>query len=242
MIKFFQDKFDTEILGCDVFKLFIDEEIDQKQQLENLLREHKMDLLCGFVKFSDANISFFENNNFNLISIRSTYKYANQSQPKTITIPEGFTLKTGQQNADDINSADIIEIANVLGNTSRYFKDKKIQTEKSLQLYITWIENSIFRGYANECLLLMENNRLAGIHTLKIKNNTGYVDLIGVCNNYQGMGLGKILLYKGIEWLQKQNVEKIEVVTEAENIPATVFYQKNGFIVDNIELIYHKHF
>lgn len=242
MIKLFPDKFDTEILGCNVFKLFIDEDIDQKQQIENLLQENTMDLLCGFVKFSGTNISFFEDNKFNLISIRSTYRYTNQSQPKTITIPEGFILKTGQQKAGAINPSDILEIAGVLGNTSRYFKDKKINPEKSLQLYTTWIENSIFRGYANECLLLMEGNRLAGIHTLKIKNNTGYVDLIGVCNNYQGMGLGKVLLYKGIEWLQKQNVEKIEVVTEAENIPAIVFYQKNGFIVDNIELIYHKHF
>jgi ribosomal protein S18 acetylase RimI-like enzyme len=242
MIKLFQDKFDTEILGCNVFKLFVDEEIKQKQQLEDQLREHKMDLLCGFTKFSADNISFFECNKFNLISLRTTYGYTGMSKQKIVTIPEGFTLRTGQQKQSDINPSDIIEIANVLGNTSRYFKDKKIDTEKSLQLYITWIENSIFRGYANECLLLMEGNRLAGIHTLKIKNNTGYVDLIGVCNNYQGMGLGKILLYKGIEWLQKQNVEKIDVVTEAENIPATAFYQKNGFIVNNIELIYHKHF
>ena len=242
MMRFFQDTFDSQILGCNAYKLFIDDEFLSKEKVENVLRENKMDVLFSFVRFSDTNISYFEDNHYKLISIRSTYKYSNPSQQKTRMVPDGFLLKTGKQKADSIAPSDIIKIAEILGNTSRYFKDKKIPHEKSLQLYATWIQNSIFNGYADESLILMKDNCLAGIHTLKIKNGIGYIDLIGICHEYQNIGLGKVLLQKGIEWLQKQNVKQIEVVTEAENIPATAFYQKNGFVISNIELIYHKHF
>jgi ribosomal protein S18 acetylase RimI-like enzyme len=133
-------------------------------------------------------------------------------------------------------------MAEILGRTSRYFKDKQISPKTSLQLYVTWIENSIFNGYANQCVLLMKDNRLAGIHTMKLKNGTGVVDLIGLGKDFQNMGFGKTLLEEGIKWMQKQDVDTIEVITEAENIPATAFYQKNGFIMKDIELVYHKHF
>ena len=241
MMQFFQDDFDTKILGCNVFKLIVNGDADH-QILENLIRDSEVELLCGFVKFSSSNISFFENHKFSLTSIRSTYTLSGKHKPRLGSLPEDFTIETGPQQPTDIEHSDIVEIAEVLGNTSRYFKDNQIPRTASLQLYITWIENSIFNEYADHSILLIKDKHLVGLHTMKVKEDTGIIDLIGLCNGFQKLGLGRTLLEKGIEWMKKRNVATIEVITEAENIAATAFYQRNGFIVKNTELVYHKHF
>ena len=132
-------------------------------------------------------------------------------------------------------------MADIIGSTSRYFKDKQIPREKAMEIYVTWINNSIYNRYANESFFIMKGDKLTGLVTLKVKDNNGCIDLIGVHNDFQGLGLGKLLLQRGIQYFVDGGAGGIFVVSEGENIPATAFYQKTGFVINKVELVYHRH-
>ncbi|MCK4325580.1 GNAT family N-acetyltransferase [bacterium] len=243
MIKFYKDEFDTKVLERNVFKLLIDEDIIDEKKLLSLFGNKDIGIILCTTVFSHKNISLLGELGFNLMTIRNTYKLPLSYYAKKEVNCSDFNIIQGSKTLIKFKCEDIKNMAYILASTSRYFKDKLIPREKSLDLYVNWINNSIYEHYADEFFLITtKNNKLIGLITLKIKNNSGFIDLIGVHNDFQGLGFGKILLQKGSQYFISSNIDDIFVVTEGENIPANVFYQKNNFIIDKVELVYHKHF
>ena len=177
------------------------------------------------------------------MSIRNTYKLAGSGYTARSTqkLDDRFKVLQYSKDKPKISKPDILRFARIIGATSRYFHDSAIPKIYAERLYVRWIENSL-KGYADECFMVMRGGRLAGLITLKIKEAAGYIDLIGVGENYQGIGLGGVLASRSIEYFKSKNIKNIFVVTEGENLQANIFYQKNGFITQNVELVYHKHF
>lgn len=241
MIKYFKDPFDSKIFEKEVYKLIIEKFVSEKQ-IKNLFQKKSQNLVFCFTPFCNKNIKVLESLNFNFTSIRTTYKYRITKALKTNLPSSIFKINQLSKTPINLYKNNLKNLANILAQTSHYCKDPQLTSKKAEKLYITWLENSLYHKYADEAFYITVKNRCIGLITLKIKENQGFIDLIGLEKKFQHQGLGKSLLAKGINYFQNKKIKNLLAITEGENIPANRFYQKNTFIVDKIELVYHKHF
>ena len=142
--------------------------------------------------------------------------------------------------SERLTDKELTELGRPIWEWSRYAKDTEIPKEQSILLYRTWIENSMYNGYANACFVAREKNKIVGLCTINMKNRDGYIDLLGVLQEYRGKHIGSRLVESAISYCANK-VKRMFVVTEGENIPANRLYQQKGFIIDKVELVYHKH-
>lgn len=241
MIKYFRDGFDSGIFGFEAYKMNLPGAVNSVEEVGQLIASSDADMVACFSPFQHKNFEVLSELKFDLISLRSTLelKADNVRYPD---LKEGFVLTTKSDGKPEIKEDDLNEIADIIGSTSRYFKDRKLPREASHELYMQWISNSLFNDYADRFIVIKDTaGNLVGIHTLKIREDVGFVDLIGVNSKFQRMGFGQVLLAEGIRQLKEAGVKSIQVVTEAENLSGSAFYQANGFLSKDIELVYHKH-
>jgi GNAT superfamily N-acetyltransferase len=244
-IDFYQDEFDSRILERRVYKLWVRQPQADPTRLKELCSGTAVDLIFCFTVFSASNIATMQKLGFALVSIRSTYELAidpdRNEDESHLTFPSGVVLLRLSEGPPSISLNDLSCLTEVIGATSRYFKDSRIPKNLSFKLYDTWLTNSLYRGYADEVVLAMHGHKLVGIHTLKISGSVGNVDLIGLHPAYQHGGLGRALLQQGIRVFRERKLHTAHVVTEGENVAASRFYQRNGFLLLSTELAWHKH-
>ena len=240
MIKLYRDSFDSDIFAGNIYKLFIDEKIESEDVITNPFKNKDISYIYCFTTFENSNIDILNRLGFRLISIRSTYKLALKNGFIELKIPEGFRVLKNSEKHVMLTDKETLSIAKLIGNTSRYFRDNNLPREKSISLYAAWIKNSLYRGYADETFVILKDRDLAGMITLKIKPEGGYIDLIGIKERFQNKGLGQVLFQKGVEYLLGKNIKSMYTITEGENIIANRFYQKNDFILEDVQLVYHK--
>ena len=79
--------------------------------------------------------------------------------------------------------------------------------------------------------------KLVGFHWTKLEPPVGEVYVVGVSPHAQGKGLGKSLTLVGLNFL-KEHAEVIELYVDAENTAAVSLYQKLGFTVASVDVMY----
>lgn len=80
----------------------------------------------------------------------------------------------------------------------------------------------------------------AGTYTLRIKEDAGWIESIGVAPEFQGKGIGRILLHKSVEVLQHKDVPKIKLSVFSSNERAVQLYLKSGFTVESEQSIWYE--
>jgi dTDP-4-amino-4,6-dideoxy-D-galactose acyltransferase len=125
------------------------------------------------------------------------------------------------------------------GKYSRFKCDKKFTEEQFKNLYKKWIDNSLDSDFADDVLVYVVDNKIAGFVTYKIINNQGVVGLIGVLPNYQGNGIGKSLIKFLESKLIEINIRVLRIPTQKENIKACSFYERLGYEVKSSVIIKH---
>lgn len=102
----------------------------------------------------------------------------------------------------------------------------------------TWLDNDGLSEFLNSksdnkyYFMVKEKEKIIGFMNCEIENNEGVFD-IGLCKEYRGRGLGKILLETAINFLNTRNVEKISLIVIEKNIIAHEMYKKRGFLKEN---------
>lgn len=240
-MKLLLDPFDTKIFDNDVYKLHLKE--GSGDGFLKLIRQVNKGIIFCFTPFSSENINLLQQAGFNLISSRNTYKLdLNSYLRKNIGhYPKGYKILDKSKSIKLLQRKDITQLADTILKTSRYSKDKFLEKDKNRKIYITWVNNSLYGSYADEAFLIFNQSDLSGMITLKIKDQAGSIDLLGVIRKYRKKGLATYLLKKAVDYFKTRNINNILVTTEGENIPANIFYQRNNFILQNVELVYHKH-
>ncbi|TDT57293.1 GNAT family N-acetyltransferase [Fonticella tunisiensis] len=82
--------------------------------------------------------------------------------------------------------------------------------------------------------LMYYKGRPAGIYELSIKNDVGWIDGIGIAPEFQGKGLGKILLYKAMDILYTSGTKEVKLFVISSNERAVKLYEKNGFVKEKV--------
>lgn len=134
---------------------------------------------------------------------------------------------------------ELLNLAYESGKFSRFRLDKGFKASDFQRLYARWIEKSVTHEMADKVFVIIENNKIAGMVTLKISGNTSEIGLIAVDAKMQGKGYGKLLVERCISEAALSNCKTLSVPTQFENKPACKFYERCGFQVKLITNIYH---
>ena len=103
------------------------------------------------------------------------------------------------------------------------------------KLHKIWIRNCFQNNLADRILVYKLENEPAGFIACKIEKfrqiKYGRIVLVGISSEFQGKGIGGILIKNAKNWFFDNNCRFIIVRTEAKNYPAIKVYQKNNFYI-----------
>lgn len=223
---------DTEYFGIKSGKIVFNAEIEL-QDLEDIIRKTET---YDFITINNLN-NTAENN---ILVGRYTNSFLVDTNIQFEMIVGNLK---GKNYFEAINSleenADVLRIANNSFNFSRFYNDPFLNRSLSKQLYSNWIKNS-FNNKDKYFLIAEENNEIYG-YLLFSLNNMGFatIELISLDKSAQGKGIGSKLLASLIYFAENNNIKKIRVGTQIDNIQAINFYMKKGFNLNSISSIYH---
>lgn len=133
----------------------------------------------------------------------------------------------------------LLSLAFQSGSYSRFKLDKNFMRNEYNKLYTIWIEKSLSGEIAKDIIVYVKNNLEIGLITLEIKGNHGLIGLLAVDKKYQGKSIGKQLINAALIKFKAMGIKKVKVVSQKKNIIACKFYERNGFIQENVQNVYH---
>lgn len=139
----------------------------------------------------------------------------------------------------DFPNQKLIDLAIESGVHSRFRFDERIDKVKFEDLYRQWITNSVNRKIANEVLIFVKDNEIAGFVTIGDKMGHAEIGMIAVDNAFRGKGIGRALMSGAEKWSFEHQYDHIVVVTQAANLAACGLYQNCGYQVKSKEYFYH---
>jgi ribosomal protein S18 acetylase RimI-like enzyme len=81
----------------------------------------------------------------------------------------------------------------------------------------------------------VDGNLAGRIKMMKWWNQFGYVEDIVVNPEYRGLGIGRKLLERGIQWARENGFPGVMLETQDNNVPACNLYQNCGFVLGGFD-------
>ena len=127
------------------------------------------------------------------------------------------------------------DLARYSHTASRFFQDSRFDRDKCADLYARWITRDFERGDVVNCLV-----GHLGYCTGRVENSVGRIGLFAVADGPRRSDLGRELFQKTLVDLFTQGAKTVQVSTQARNIRAQRFYERNGGLTKSIEYWFHK--
>lgn len=156
--------------------------------------------------------------------------------PSSNTIIDGNIISWSEKQGV---SFDLLHLALVSGEYSRFRLDDKLPKGSYERLYSRWIEQSVNRAIASEVFCYMIDDVPKGLVTIKHKNGKGSIGLVAVHEDYQHQGIGSAMMCKVLLYSKEIQLHRLSVVTQLANRPGCKLYEKSGFIVESITDVWH---
>jgi dTDP-4-amino-4,6-dideoxy-D-galactose acyltransferase len=142
----------------------------------------------------------------------------------------------------EMPSSRLIALAVSAGAYSRFHRDPRIPAAAFRALYEQWITRSALREIADAVLVATwreATKEPIGLITLSVAEAAGSIGLIAVLAHSRGAGVGALLLRGGHRWLAARGATQVSVVTQLDNRPACRLYEKEGYRLADVKLVYH---
>ncbi len=81
----------------------------------------------------------------------------------------------------------------------------------------------------------VDGNLAGRIKMLRWWNQFGYVDDLVVNPKFRGLGIGRRLLERGIQWAHENNFPGVMLETQDDNVPACTLYKSSGFVLSGFD-------
>lgn len=132
---------------------------------------------------------------------------------------------------------ELFGLACLSGKYSRYRLDEKLPPTVFPTLYKLWMERSLNGTIATDVLAYREQGQTLGILTWQLDGDAAHIGLVATAEKAARKGIGKALMTALFQRIGEGM--KISVATQKANIPACLFYEKNGFSLESSTKIYH---
>ena len=143
-----------------------------------------------------------------------------------VPLPEGVTVRSFAVGSDEdawlrVNAAAFAEHAEQGGWTREDLLAREAEE---------WFDPAGF-------FLAWRADELLGFHWTKVHpDGTGEVYVIGVDPAAQGLGLGAVLLQRGLAWLRERGCPDVLLYVDGDNIGAMRLYERYGFAPHDLDV------
>jgi ribosomal protein S18 acetylase RimI-like enzyme len=129
------------------------------------------------------------------------------------------------------------------GYLGHYHEDPKLDKNKCDEVYIDWAHKA-FTARSSENFLVGEiGGKIVGFGVMRINNpDEGEMFLGGIHPDFQGQGMYRSFLYKGMEWCLSKKTGKMIISTQLKNISVQKVLIKVGFEISRGYYTHHKWF
>lgn len=138
---------------------------------------------------------------------------------------------------DDI--PELMDIAEHIYVHSRYHFDTNFPREKVRVFYQDWVRKAVLGQFDDLAWILCKGQTPIAFCTAKLDKPKAIIGLVGLHPAFSGHRLGQIVVSKSLEWLCKNQINHVTVVTQGRNYPALRLYQKIGFTITKSQIYYH---
>lgn len=229
-------EWDSIFFGYEVAKVNIQSKIDDEILLDIIHSSKGFKLVYLF-----ADCEIFRNvepekfRNVYHVDTKLTFALDNiktkRSYPKTC---EEFSFVKINEICKSLKSLVLLS-----GKYSRYFIDKHFVQGEFERLYLKWIEKSLSSDSNKMVFGFKDGEKVIAFVSINILELTVIIELIAVDENYQGKGIGKMLINEVLVFCQTNNIDNLEVVTQFENESACRLYESCGMQVVSKQFLYH---
>ncbi|MGE5463139.1 MAG: GNAT family N-acetyltransferase [Syntrophothermus sp.] len=81
----------------------------------------------------------------------------------------------------------------------------------------------------------VDGNLAGRIKMMRWWNRFGYVEDLVVNPEYRGLGIGRKLLERGIQWSRENSFPGVMLETQDDNVPACTLYHRCGFLLSGFD-------
>ncbi len=222
-----QLKWDSDFFGLKIGKCCL----NTQSEMDELFSERER--LCTDY---DLVYLFSENN------LQGETECSHLVDQKVIYVTEPSASPTNDHITDyptsEVSPA-LLSLALASGAYSRFRLDDKLPKGSYDRLYQRWIELSVTHEIATEVFCYMVDGEPKGMVTLKRDGTDASIGLVATDPQYRGKGIGLSMLQHVKNYCWEQNIKKLTVATQKQNLPACRMYEKAGFQVQSCTNIWH---
>lgn len=141
----------------------------------------------------------------------------------------------------DILTPELLEIAFLSGNLSRFKLDPSLPTGSFEKLYETWLTKTLNNRPESAIYTYQSDGRIVGLITAEWHEAKCTIGLLAVLQTYRGLGIATALIRHVKDICITNKVDSIEVKTQLSNTSARALYLKNSFTEHDRSFLYHAH-
>jgi len=134
---------------------------------------------------------------------------------------------------------DLVKLALVSGEYSRYKSDPHFPKNLFEELYRCWITRSVHKEIAWETLIVRDCTKILGMLTLGENNQRGDIGLLAVAPECRRKGIGKLLVEKAGQYFVQNGYSAVQVVTQSRNTAARILYESCGYAAEKQTFFFH---
>jgi dTDP-4-amino-4,6-dideoxy-D-galactose acyltransferase len=233
MIRFLE--WDSNFFEKNIFRVEINPNDILPNQFENIVSELKVNHADGaYVVLSSKNNAWesrLEAAGLKCLDEKVVYS------KNLFEVPADFAGGDIEEYHGELD-ADLRKLSLEAGRYSRFKKDEYLRGRFD-DLYIKWMENSVYRKVADHVLVYKIGLRIVGMITVKINFGIATIGLIATEQTMQGKGIGTQLMGKAENIVTSKGVKQMEVATQRANKQACSFYEKCSYSIRSVTPIYH---
>jgi ribosomal protein S18 acetylase RimI-like enzyme len=187
-----------------------------------------------------ATVLAVEKHGFHLADVRAVLEYPFEDRPAPslrYPVPRDLIVTTAVHS--DLSRLE--EIGTGISEVSRYRFDEHFTDDDARRLYQAWIRNAM-SGLSDAVLVARwkDHGDAVGVIACSTRETVSHIDLAGVHHAHRQRGVGTGLVQAALDWAIRRDATRMEVVTQARNVPAQRLYQQMGFFSKSTRLVYHK--
>ncbi len=226
--EFYELEWDTNYFGISSYRINLYEKINNIDLILEKTKKYDFITIYNYKNNEINNFELRKLNNCFLADVNVNFEKKVNLNEKS-AIDEDVVIICNYDGSDEI-----LNIAKESFKFSRFLNDKNLNKEKSLNIYLNWAKNSFHCKNKYFCLY-----KDKGFLLFNLLNNIATIELIAVNNSSTNEGIGTKLINSLNSYCIKNNIEKIVVGTQLNNLVAQKFYLKNKFEVVQYNSIYH---
>jgi len=141
----------------------------------------------------------------------------------------------------DVLSPELLELAFLSGNFSRFRVDPSLPVGSFERLYKCWIAETLKNRPKTAIFTYQLSGKAAGFATVSWHDLKCTIDLLGVLRPHQGHGVASKLIQHITKTCIDNKINTLEVKTQLSNAIARSLYLKNSFSERDRSCLYHAH-